>query len=97
MRPRDPEGEEKEKNEQDEPSILSLPVARRFDMPLILVLPSIDENYQKVYLLATAASQNEENDGDSFKKGPRARFFFYCIQNQINAWGKRESRHEGRH
>ncbi|KAF9951728.1 hypothetical protein BGZ70_000881 [Mortierella alpina] len=63
MKPCDPKSEEQEHGQEQKqggPSILVLPVTRRIDTPLTLVPPSIREDFQNVYILATAVSQDEK-------------------------------------
>ncbi|KAG9060838.1 hypothetical protein KI688_007907 [Linnemannia hyalina] len=78
MRPCDPEeeGQEQEQeHERDGPSILALPVTRRVDTPLELIPPSIREDFQKVYILATAVSQDKKTVVTISRKGRGVEFF----------------------
>lgn len=66
---------EEEDQEQDNLSILTLPVTHRVDTVLAFIPPSVLDDFQKVHILATAVSQDEKTVVTVSRKGRGVEFF----------------------
>ena len=66
---------EEEDQEQDNLSILTLPVTHRVDTVLAFIPPSVLDDFQKAHILATAVSQDEKTVVTVSRKGRGVEFF----------------------